>query len=247
MSIDENLKKALRKRITDKNLVPTETLNDLLTADGIEKAGQLSREIKEQFAINSLDIIDYTTYLPQRIPLTSTFEKDVLDPIMTVSVPTGMYRLTMRKLLRFSMAQLQRQAKLMLIDTHELDEIGIAMLIMRHADEKTLLIPELSHALMVKEIARIFGVKLRILARGTAHPSSTIQIILRPETMIQSLYLTQEDLLNECENQGIPVKRKDNKNRLAVRLVVWWTENPYTVREPFTENFAKFLMTIRSE
>lgn len=239
---DTKLKKALRARIVNEDEVPLNTLSDLLIANGIKDTKNMSRREKEQLSAEYVELIDYTTYLPQRIPLTSTFMKDVVDPVTTVAVPTHMYRLTMRKLLRLSLSQLERQAALMKIDTKDLDEIGMAMHIIVYADDKTDLIPELAHALLSKEIAFAFGVKFRVLARGVSHPSSTLDFVVRPIDMMQTQTLSKEDLLAECENQGIAVNRLENKRQLAVRLVSWWAEHPDTVREPLTTNFAKFLV-----
>lgn len=235
------LKKALLQRVLDQTLVPTETLNDLAKVNGIQKPGKLDRRDKEFFAKECIEAIDYSSYLPQSVALTSTFMKDVLDPLTTVSVPTQLYRLTMRKLLRLTMIQLQKQADLMDIDTQHLDEIGIAINIMAFADHTTKLIPELTRTLLVKEIARNFGIRMRLLNRGESHPSSRVEFVVRSGDLVRTVTLSRDDILAECENQGIPVNRKEEKSVVATRLISWWILHPESVREPLTVKFARYL------
>ncbi len=238
----EKLRKALLTRLGDRSLVPDDTLIGVLTVNGVNKPGQMRRYDKESYAADIVEQLDYTTYLPQLLPLTRGFMTDVLDPVMSVSVPAGVYRVTMRKLLRLTLTQLQQQAELMKLDVLDLDQEGIAALILINMDEKTKLIPALAHALLSKEIAYVYGIRFQIPVRGPDHPSSTIAFKVTPTDMVQSVGLSKEDLLAECENQGIPVNRKENKRQLAIRLVVWWTEHADQVREPFTEGFKGFLL-----
>lgn len=244
LDLEETRKKlmvALRKRLKDRSLILDATLTDFLKANSVPKPGKIARSEQETITSEALDLLDYTRYLPQPIPLTLPMMTDLFDPVMSAVVPTGLYRLTMRKLLRLSLSQLQRQAELMKIDSVALDEIGLARSILIHADEKTELIPELAKMLLAKEIAFVFGIKFQILLRGPNRPSAATTVHIRPAEMIKSTLLSDKDLLAECENQGIAVNRRESKRQLAVRLVVWWTAHPTMLREPLTKPFADFL------
>ncbi len=168
--------------------------------------------------------------------------KDVLNPVMTASVPTGVYRVTMRKLLRLSMSQLQQQANLMELDVINLDQEGIAVQILINMNDRTELIQPLVHMLLAKEMATVYGIRMEVLLRGQGYPSSAVTFILKPVNMMQSVSLSRDNLLAECENQGITVNRKENKRQLATRLIVWWTAHPEFLRQPFTPAFATFLL-----
>lgn len=239
----DRLLTAMRERLEDQSLVPESTLTEFLTVNGIPNAGKIPRDEKVDMVSRALNLINYTSYLPQKITLTSTLLRDVLDPLMTVNVPTGIYRLTMHKLLRLSLNQLQQQAELMNLNIVGLDEIGLARTIIVNATPETELIPEIAKMLLAKEIAFVFGVKLEIaLKSGYRHPSSTVSIVLRPSDMERSSILTRADLLAECENQSVPIDRsKDNKAKLALRLVMWITEHHDQFRTPVTPAFAEFI------
>lgn len=238
----DKLLKALRERLQDESLVLDATLTEFLKVNSIEKPGKLSRSAQEQLTSEALDLIDYKSYLPQTIPLTSTLMTDLLDPVMSVVAPTGVYRLTMRKLLRLTLSQLQRQAAAMEIDPTGLDEVALAVHILVNANQNTELIPELAMMLLAKEMAFVFGIRMQIWIRGPAHPSSTVMLRLLPRDMIQSTLISKDDLLAECENQGVAVNRKENKQQLAIRLVVHWTAHPTQLREPLTARFTTFIV-----
>lgn len=240
--MSEKLITALKKRIKDESLVPKDTLATLIALNGVSGAGKLSREELMAYTEGLLDELDYTRYLPQYRVLTNSFVEDVLDPVMTARVPAGVYRVTMRKLLKLSLAQLQEQAALMKLDVLDLDEEGVAAQILINMNTETPLILPLSRMLLSKEIAYVFGIRMEIPLRGPRFPSSATTFVLRPTDMEQDLELTRDDLLEECINQGISVTRKESQRQLAVRLVVWWSEHPGQVRQPFTPNFAEFIM-----
>lgn len=210
--------------------------------DDVEKPGKLPRSTVEAYTKEILDLIDYSSYLPQEYPLTENFMKDVLDPVMTVAVPTGKYRVTMRKLLRLSLSQLQQQAEKMKLDILDRDQEGIATQILVNMTEETPLIPALTHMLLAKEIAYVYGIRFQIPVRSSAHPSSTVMITVKPWDLENYLDISKTDLLDECQNQGIAVNRQESKRQLAVRLIARWTERPDQLRQPFTANFASFLL-----
>lgn len=243
MAVDLEVKKALWKYISDPGKTPTDTLVNLLSVNAVSKAGKLRRGEQEQLTYEKvIERIDFSVQLPQVVPLTKSFTEDVLDPVTAVVVPTGMYRLTMRKLLRLTLTQLQQQAELQELDVTNLDEEGIASLILINITDETPLIPPLFHMLLSKEIALVYGIRFVIPLRGPSHPSSSVTITVTPTQMTQNLDLTKSHLLQECQNQGIAVNKQENKRQLANRLVVWWTAHPEQIREPFTPNFANFLL-----
>lgn len=238
----EKLVAALKKRVRDESLVPNDTLVDLMKVNGVSKPGKLSRGELVSYTYDVLGLLDYAHYLPQQVPLTNSFMEAVLDPVMTTRVPSNIYRVTMRKLLKLSLSQLQEQATLMKLDALDLDEEGVASLILINMNQDTELILPLARMLLAKEIAYVFGIRMEIPLRGPRHPSSAVTITLKPTDMIQDLELTREDLLEECVNQGISVNKKETQRQLAIRLVVWWSEHPDQLRQPFTPNFASFVM-----
>lgn len=236
------LLETLKKRIQDDRLTPADTLVGLLSSNGIQKPGKMPRSEQEQIATDALHLLDYTRYLPQRIPLTTPFLEKVLDPVMSVPAATGLYRITIRKLLRLSLAQLQKQAERMDIDFQGLDEKQMATQIMIGATQETELIPELAHMLLAKEMAYVFGVKFQVPVRGSGHPSSTVSFVVRPNDMVTSTLLEKEDYIAELDNQGISYNPKDSTRQLAVKLIVWLSADPKQVREPLTPAFANFLL-----
>jgi hypothetical protein len=239
--VKENLLKELRKKIHDSN-TPTNTLISLMTANNVDKPGKLSRGQLEDNSMQIVNALEFGRYLPQPYALTSSFVSDVLDPVLTVPGVTGMYRVTMRKLLRLTLSQLQQQAVLMKLDLLDLDEEGIAASIMINLKDDTPLIRPLILILLAKEIAYVYGIRFEVPLRGSRHPSSTVFLVVKPMDMVQNLNLTREDLLAECENQGFAVNRNEDKRQLAIRLVVKWTQNPGQLRQPFTPGFAAFLL-----
>ncbi len=236
------LLKALDKRLKDKSLVLDDPLRGFIKANSTTKIDKLSRTDLEAHCRDRVRVIDYTKHLPQSIPLTAKFMEDVIEPVASVLVETGRYRVTMRKLLRLSLIELQQQAELMEIDTTDLDEEGIASLILINLNEESEIGIPLAHMLLAKEIANVYGVRFVIPIRGHAHPSSTVAVTIKPVDMIQYLQLSKKDLFDECQNQGIAVNPHEKKPQLAIRLVAWWNEHPHQLREPFTPNFADFLL-----
>lgn len=229
------MENALVRLIEDKDLTPESTLVELLAANGIENAGKLSRKDKEALVKEILRNIDYTRYLPQSVALTAKFMSDVLDPVMTATIPTGEYRLTMRKLLRLSYGQLQQQASLMKLDVEDLDEIGMAKAIISNYDKtSTDLTPDLARLLLSKEMAFVYGIIIQI-------PPSFYELNLKPYDIEKSSLVTRDDILSECMNQGVGVNRKESKEQLSLRLIVYWSRNPSQVRQPFTRKFGEFL------
>lgn len=218
------------------------TLITVLAVNGIAEPGKLRRKQQEELT-NDLIVqnIDYTTYLPQSIPLTLKFMDEVIDPVTTAAIPTGVYRLTMRKLLRFSYAQLRRQLTLMGLAVEDEDEIGLAKIILQNSNETTPLIPEIARMLLEKELAYAFGVNFRIFTKSSRHPSATLEFNLKPIDLIQSLLLTRDDILAECTNQGLGLNRRENKTQLSVKLIAFWNSHPDQLREPFTDAFVRFL------
>lgn len=239
------LSTAIKEQVRDRDLTPDNTLISLLAANGVEKPGKLRRsELEDRSLEIILEDTDLSGFIPQVKPLTAQILEDVIDPVTSVIVPTGRYRVTMRKLLRLSLTQLQQQAEEMKLDILNLDEEGIASLIIINLNEESEIIEPLAKLLLAKEVATVFGIRFQVPIRGPSHPSSTVSFILRPNDMINSLELTKSDLLEECRNQAVStsINVKEDKKQLATRLVVWWTAHPNEIREPFTENFSRFLL-----
>lgn len=245
MSEDDSAKirKALKKRLTEKTLVPTNTITQLLTVNDIPKAGKMSRGEQELLAGEIIDDLSFERHLPQVHALTSTFFADVVDPVTVVTVPTGVYRVTMRKLLRLPLTLLQQQAELMKLDVLVLDQEGIASAILINMTLDTPLIPQLKRMLLAKEMAFVYGINFEVAVRGPRFPSSMASFVVTPTDMIKSQLLSRNDLILESQNQGITINAAtDNKKQLAERLVAWWSEHPTQLREPFTPGFARFLL-----
>lgn len=224
-----------------------EQINDELAANGVvvkkekdKKSENLTMKEKTASIISILKDDNLASYLPPRVLHTEIFREAVLDKVSTVLVPTNIYRITIRKLLKLPFRELQEQATLLEINVTDKDEIELAKEILANLKEDSPLNDLLKRRLLKTEMAVIVGVDIQVVRKDKVAGGN---IHLSPQDLMTSgSLLTMKDVENECKNQGIKTSRNDSFLKLSVRLISHFQISANRVRIPLTQPFEEFLL-----
>lgn len=235
---DKEILKAVYAQI-DKNL-DSKTSSEQTSAYGIKIE---SHEERVKYIKEMLENEDFSNYLPPKTATVDSFRTEILDPILTCGIPTGIYRLTVSKLLRFSLKNLQKQAEIIEIPVADKDEVQLAVDIVKNIKYDSKLIPEIIYMLLGKEVANVFGVKISIQP-FPERPSYYKIFRIRPYDIIRAEFISKTDIEQECQNQGISLGMFYDSEKLATKLIMYWQANPDKLRLPLTAPFARFFSSM---
>lgn len=227
--------------------MPDTLINDEIRANGIPLDFDDNDNVitKKKQRIEMIEDImreeNLASYIPPTVLHIEAFSENVLDKLLTVEVPTGEYRLTIRKLLKLPLRDLQDQATLLEISTVDKDEIELAREIMKVIKPDSPLNHLLKRRLLKNEMTFAFGIEIELI-KDPSRPNSIEKVYFTPHDLFNSEILTKKDIEDECKNQGIPTSKNDQHLKIAMRLISHFQISPDRVRLPFTEKFEEFLL-----
>ncbi len=233
MKTEEDILEDLMREV---EMLKIDEINDELIANDILKSAGIEG-IKDILKHDNL-----AAYLPPTVIHTETFREKVLDKVLSATIPTGIYTVTMRKLLKLPFRELQDQARLLEIDTVDKDEIELAKEIITNLKEDSPINDILGRRLMKNDMTQVFGVEIQIV-RDQKNPSAYTSVHITHQDLSKSTLLTKKDLDAECRNQGIITSRNDSLEKLALRLISHLQISPDRVRLPLTKPFEDFLLS----